>query len=489
VFPLRSCADVAAVDLGASAGRVVVGQAGRGQLAIREVHRFPTAPVTVLGRMHTDMLGLYGGVLAGLCVAGRESQLASIGVDCWGVDFGLIDSAGQLLGNPVHYRDRRTDGVLDRILATVPASELYSITGTQQLPLNTLCQLVAAGADPQLAAAAQLLLLPDLLGYWLTGQRGGEVTNASTTQLLDARTRTWSSGLARRFGIRPELLPPLRLPGDQVGGLLAEAAAETGLSCGLPVLAVASHDTASAVAGTPASTDAFAFISCGTWSLVGMELTEPSLSAASLEARFTNEAGIDGTTRFLRNVMGLWLLQESIRAWSRIGPDVSLPELLASAGREPPLRFVVDVNDPVFVPPGDMPSRLADACRATGQRVPESQAEITRCILDSIALAHRRAIMDAQRLSGRHADIIHIVGGGARDALLCQQTSDACGLPVIAGPAEATAIGNVLVQARAIGVVGSDLTEMRALVRATQPLRRYAPQGSTKAWERADARV
>ena len=445
--------------------------------------------VTVLGRLHTNILGLYAEVLAGLRAAGRAHDLASIGIDSWGVDFGLLDSGDELLGNPVHYRDRRTEGALERVLATVPADELYAITGTQLLPFNTLCQLVAAGDSPQLACAARLLLLPDLLGFWLSGQTGAEVTNASTTQLLDARTRTWSADLTRRLGIRLELLPPLRQPGDLVGGLLAGPAAETGLPCGLPLRVAASHDTASAVVGTPADRDSFAFISCGTWSLVGMELPAPVLSAASLQANFTNEAGLDGTTRFLRNVMGLWLLQESVRDWTSSGQEVSLEVLLASAGREPPLRFVVDASDPAFTAPGEMPARIAAACRASGQPVPVTQAEITRCILDSLALGHRRAVLDAQRLSGRAADVVHIVGGGARDALLCQLTSDACGLPVIAGPAEATAIGNILVQARALGAIAAELPGMRALVRATQPLRRYEPQGSARVWEDADARI
>jgi rhamnulokinase len=480
---------VAAVDLGASGGRVVVGTVGQNCLAVHEVHRFATAPVTVHGVMYTDILAVYAETVAGLRAAGQKHALASIGIDSWGVDFGIIDAAGGLLGNPVHYRDSRTEDIVARVLAQVTADELYSITGIQQLPINTLYQLVAAQASPQFASAAQLMLLPDLLGYWLTGVAGAEVTNASTTQLLDVRTRTWAAALARRLNIPPALLPPLRQPGDLVGGLLAGPAGETGLRADLPVLAVASHDTASAVAGTPATSDAFAFISCGTWSLVGMELPEPVLSAASLAANFTNEAGVDGTTRFLRNVMGLWLLQESFRAWSRAGHRVGLRQLLASAQREPMLRFVIDVNDPVFLPPGDMPARIAAACQASGQGKPGSLAEITRCILDSLALAHRRAIIDARRLSGRGADVVHIVGGGARNPVLCQLTADACGLPVIAGPAEATAIGNILIQARALGAVPSELPAARALVAATQPLRRYTPHGNAKAWEAVDGIV
>jgi rhamnulokinase len=405
------------------------------------------------------------------------------------VDYGLLDADGDLLGNPRHYRDGRTDGVLPQLLARVPAAELYQVTGIQQLPINTICQLVAAAGTPQLAVAETLLLLPDLLGHWLTGSRGAELTNASTTQLLDVRERDWATGLMRRAGIPPALFPPLRQPGETVGGLLAGPAAQAGLPAGLPVLAVASHDTASAVAGTPAAGPDFAFISLGTWSLVGMELAAPVLTTASQKANFSNEAGLDGTIRYLRNVMGLWLLQESVRTWTAAGHRVPLSRLMASAGREPPLRFVVDAGDPAFLAPGDMPGRIAAACRQAGQQAPASPAEVTRCILDSVALAHRHAVADAQRLSGRHADVVHVVGGGARNPLLCQLTADACGLPVIAGPAEATAIGNILVQARALGAVGDDLSSMRALVRATQPLRRYRPRGSTGAWQAAARRA
>ena len=255
------------------------------------------------------------------------------------------------------------------------------------------------------------------------------------------------------------------------------------------MLAVGSHDTASAVAGAPAKGDSFAFISLGTWSLAGMELTEPVLTTDSQQANFTNEAGLDGTVRFLRNVMGLWLLQESARGWELAGHNVSLPELVASAAEEPALRFVIDVGDAAFLAPGDMPARIAAACRASGQAAPVSQAEVARCILDSLALGHRRAVTDAQRLSGLHADVIHVVGGGARNTLLCQLTADACGLPVIAGPAEATAIGNMLVQARALGAAAGDLAGLRSLVRATQPLREYLPRGSTAAWQSAERRV
>jgi rhamnulokinase len=480
---------VAAADLGASGGRIMVGEAGAGGLAVHEAHRFGNGPVAAGGHLFTDILRLHEEVLTGLRAAARDAPLDSIGIDAWGVDFGLLDADGVLLGNPVHYRDARTERVGPGITARIPARELYELTGIQQLPINTLCQLVAAAGTAQLRAARTLLLLPDLLSYWLTGAAGAEITNASTTQLLDVRRQRWASALMRRLGIASGLFPPLRRPGELAGELQPGPAAAAGLPAGLPVLAVGSHDTASAVAGTPARGPAFAFISCGTWSLVGMELSQPVLSGASQRANFSNEAGLDGTIRYLRNVMGLWLLQESARGWARAGAAVSLPRLLAGARREPRLRFLVDVDDPQFLAPGDMPARIAAACRAAGQGEPDGPAQVTRCILDSTALAHRRAVVAAQQLSGRHADVVHIVGGGARNSVLCQLTADACGLPVIAGPVEATAIGNVLTQARALGAVPADLDGMRALVLATQPLRHYRPRGSTAAWAAAAGRL
>jgi rhamnulokinase len=468
---------------------VVAGQIGRDSLLLHEVHRFASAPVSVLGHLHTDILRLHAEVLAGLRLAAKSFSLASVGIDSWGVDYGLLDGTGALSGNPFHYRDARTSDVLPRLLAEVPAADLYAITGLQQLPFSTLSQLMAAAGTPQLAAAATLLLLPDLLGYWLTGAVGAEVTNASTTQLLDVRTRTWATPLMRQTGIPERIFPPLRQPGQAVGGLLPEAAGQAGLPAGLPVLAVASHDTASAVAATPASGPHFVFVSLGTWSLVGMELAGPVLSEDSQKASFSNEAGIDGTTRYLRNVMGLWVLQELVRTWSAAGQRVPLAKLLASARLEPPLKYVIDVDDPALLAPGDMLARIVAALRSSGQGVPTSPAGVVRCVLDSLALGHRSAVADVQRLSGQHADVVHIVGGGARNSLLCQLTADACGLPVIAGPAEATAIGNLLVQARAHGAVAGDLPGLRALVRTTQPLQRYWPRGDAAAWAAAQRRV
>lgn len=473
----------AAVDLGASSGRVMVGRVGPDSLELTEVHRFANRPVRVPEGLRWDVLGLYAGVLEGLREAG--DGLASVGVDGWAVDYGLLDADGALLGNPVHYRDRRTEGVAEKVWASVPAGELYAATGLQHAPFNTLYQLTAARSTAQLAQARRLLLIPDLLTYWLTGEQGTELTNASTTQLIDPRTRDWSHGVAEHLGIDLSLFAPLRQPGDPAGELRPEVLEETGLAGPVAVTAVGSHDTASAVAAVPATGERFAYICTGTWSLAGLELDAPVLTEESRAANFTNELGLDGTVRYLRNIMGLWLLQECVRAWG--GPD-ALGTLLLEAAKVPALRSVVDAGDAAFLAPGRMPERIAEACRVSGQPVPGSPAEITRCILDSLALAHRRAVGDAQRLAGRAVDVVHIVGGGTRNALLCQLTADACGLPVVAGPTEAAALGNVLVQARAHGPAGG-LAGMRRLLTRTQPLTRYEPRGGTRRWEAAQARL
>jgi rhamnulokinase len=471
----------AAVDLGASSGRIMVGRVGPGTLELSEAHRFPNRPVRVPEGLRWDVLSLYAGVLDGLRAAG---WVDSIGIDSWAVDYGLLDADGALLGNPVHYRDARTEGVAEQVWATVPADELYTATGLQYAPFNTLYQLTAARSSVLFGQAKRLLLIPDLLTYWLTGEQGTELTNASTTQLVDPRTRDWAYGIASRLGVDLSLFAPLRRPGDPAGVLRPEVLEETGLTGPVPVTTVASHDTASAVTAVPAPGERFAYICTGTWSLVGLELAAPVLTEASRAANFTNELGLDGTVRYLRNVMGLWLLQECVREWG----DPDLSALLSAAAGIPALRSVVDAGDAAFLAPGRMPARIAEACRTPGQPVPESPAEVTRCILDSLALAHRRAVSDAQRLAGHPVDVVHIVGGGARNALLCQLTADACGLPVVAGPSEAAALGNVLVQARAHGLVG-ERTEMRRLLARTQPLTRYEPRGDTARWRDAEARL
>ncbi|GAA2736432.1 rhamnulokinase family protein [Streptomyces nogalater] len=476
----------AAVDLGASSGRVMVGRVGPDSVELTEAHRFPNRPVRLPEGLRWDILALYGGVLDGLRAAGARcgGRLASVGIDGWAVDYGLLDTDGALLGNPVHYRDARTEGVAEKVWATVPAAELYAATGIQYAPFNTLYQLTAERSTARFARAARVLLVPDLLAYWLTGEQGTELTNASTTQLLDPRTRTWAYGLADRLGIDLALFAPLRQPGDPAGALRPEVLAETGLRGPVPVTAVGSHDTASAVTAVPATGERFAYICTGTWSLAGLELTAPVLTEESRAANFTNELGLDGTVRYLRNIMGLWLLQECVRAWGE--PDLGL--LLREAAAVPTLRSVVDAGDAAFLAPGRMPERIAEACRSSGQPVPVTRAEVTRCILDSLALAHRRAVLDAARLADRPVDVVYLVGGGTRNALLCQLTADACGLPVVAGATEAAALGNVLAQARAHGLAG-DLPALRRLLTRTQPLTRYTPRGDTGRWRAAEARL
>jgi rhamnulokinase len=465
----------AAVDLGASSGRVMVGRVEPGRVTLDQTARFPNEPVQAGGTLHWDILALYKGILDGLHAAG---PVTSIGIDSWAVDYGLLDASGALLGNPVHYRDGRTIGMPEQVDKIVPPDRLYRTTGLQRLPFNTLYQLAAAAESPILDAAKALLLIPDLIAYWLTGEIGAEFTNATTTQLVDVRTGDWATSLMAEVGIRPSLFPALRAPGTTIGPA-------TDLTGSPDVVAVGSHDTASAVVGVPAHDGNFAYISCGTWSLAGLELDRPILTEESRQANFTNEGGVDGTIRFLRNVMGLWPLQEAMRGWGLT--DVA--RLLTQAAREPELTTIVDLDDPAFLSPGDMPARIAAAGRATGQPVPATPAAITRCILDSLAVAHRRAVREAQELSGLHADAVHVVGGGARNALLCQLTADACGLPVLAGPVEATALGNILVQARAAGVIGGGLDALRGVLRETQEIVRYEPGGDPGKWRLAEGRL
>ncbi|WP_250563557.1 rhamnulokinase [Sphaerisporangium fuscum] len=451
-----------------------------GGVELTEVHRFANRPVRAGGTLHWDILALYQGILDGLRLAG---PVDSVGVDSWAVDYGLLDSAGRLIGNPVHYRDERTAGVMERVNAEVGAAALYEVGGLQFLPFNTVYQLVAD--RDRLDRAETLLMIPDLLTYWLTGSAGAEVTNASTTGLYDVRAGDWARPLMGRLGIPESIFPALRGPGSAAGVLRPDVAAEigggTGARDGVPVIAVASHDTASAVAAVPATTRRFAYISSGTWSLVGVELPAPVLTAGSRAANFTNESGVDGTIRFLRNVMGLWILQECLRAWG--GPD--LGALLAAAARARPFVSLVDPDDPAFLPPGDMPGRIAAYCERTGQPVPAGPPEVVRCVLESLALAYRRAVRDAVRLSGHDVDVVHVVGGGARNELLCRMTADATGLPVLAGPVEATALGNALVQARAHGLV----TDIRELVRRAEPITGYEPGGGASAWSTAADRL
>ena len=484
---------VVAVDLGATSGRVMVAEVGPETLTLTEVHRFPNAAVRVDGSLHWDVTRLHREVLAGLRAAAAGGPVHGIGIDSWAVDYGLLDAGEELLGEPYSYRDSRTDGVAARVLQKIDAAELYARTGVQQLPFNTIYQLVAAAGTPELEKAATLLLLPDLLGYWLTGEVGAERTNASTTGLYDVRSRSWATELADLVGVPSAILPPLRSPGDVVGTLLPDVAAEIGLTADVPVVAVGSHDTASAVVAAPLGDEPAAYISSGTWSLVGLELDQPVLTDAARAADFTNEGGVDGTIRFLKNVMGLWVLSESLRSWAEAGePDTDLASLLRAAADAEPLRSVVDINDARLLAPGtpgdDLPSRVAALAREAGEPVPATPVEVTRCILDSLAVAYRRHVRLAATLAGRPVEVVHVVGGGTRNELLSQLTADACGLPVLVGPAEASALGNVLVQARTLGVDLPDLAAMRALLRRTHEVRRFEPRDDLD-WASAEARL
>lgn len=487
-----------AVDLGASSGRVIIGRIEDGALVTRETARFVNGPVALPRAggttLHWDILRLYSGVIDGLRRAGREyGQLAGIGIDSWAADYGLLDAEGALVSNPVHYRDERTRGLPAKVFEHIPVHEHYSRTGVQVQPFNTIFQLAAGAGTAQLAAACRLLLVPDLLGYWLSGVEVTEVTNASTTGLLDVTSHRWSAPVLRAldggFGTSVgTLLAPVVEPGTRLGALRPEVVDSVDQSAA-ELIAVGSHDTASALVAVPASSSEFAFISCGTWSLVGVELTHPVLTEESRAANFTNELGVDGTVRYLRNVMGLWLVQECVRTWSERGGKVELDRLLAAAADVPPLRCVIDVDEPGFMAPGDMPARVVDAATRLGQRPPQTPAEIVRCIVDSLALAYRRAVHQASALAGREVGVVHMVGGGSRNALLCQLTADATGLPVVAGPAEAAAMGNLLVQARALGAVEGDLPYLRAVVESSARLARFVPGVSQTGWDNADRTV
>jgi rhamnulokinase len=469
---------VAAVDLGASSGRVMLAVVDQRGVALSEVHRFANGPVNLRGALHWDVVGIYRQVLTGLRRAREHCHRlgvpvpASIGIDSWAVDYGLLGADGTLLGTPYCYRDARGERGVARVHALVPPADLHAVNGLQHLPFTTVFQLATEPEGPRWAAARTMLLLPDLLAYWLTGEIGAEVTNASTTGLLDIHSGQWATDLAQRLDIPTGLLPPLRAPGGRIGSLLPEVARETGLPPSTVVTAVGSHDTASAVVGVPATEPDFAYVACGTWGLVGTELPGPVMTEAARQANFTNETGVDGRIRFLRNVMGLWLLDESIRAWEQAGQPVDLGSLLAAAE----VRDggpVIDPDDPRFLPPGDMPARIARACRDLDQPVPADQPALVRCVLDSLAAAFARTVADAARLAGRRVAVVHVVGGGSRNRLLCQLTARATGLPVLAGPVEATALGNALVQARALGATGPRLADLRALI--GRPLHRYLP--------------
>ncbi|MDX6600209.1 MAG: rhamnulokinase [Gaiellales bacterium] len=478
---------MAAVDLGAQSGRVAVGTFDGERLVLEEAHRFANEPVRVRGTLHWDALRLYQDTLDGLRKASRNARLDSVAVDSWAVDFGLIDRAGRLLQNPVHYRDSRRSAAVEGVLARVPARELYGRTGIQLLSINTVFELaaMAAESDPALGAADTLLLIPDLFHYWLCGSRTVEYTNATTTQCLDAATGEWAVDLLDRLAIPHGLLPEVVAPATRLGAVSRDVADATGLD-GVTVVAAATHDTAAAVAGVPFSGPDAAFLSVGTWSLVGLESERAFITDDTFAANLTNEGGVAETFRVLRNVTGLWLLDECRRAWAHAGRDHAYEQLVALARSAPPLGSLIDPNDPSFSEPGDMPGRIAEYCRRTGQPIPEGDGAMVRCILESLALAHAESVDLLEHVTGVRLDRLHIVGGGSRNALLCEWTAEAARRPVLAGPEEATLVGNLLVQAMAMGELSS-LGEAREVARRSFVPTTYEPSESHQ-WSDAQAR-
>lgn len=475
-----------AVDLGASSGRLYASVVNQDSFTLEEVGRFTNGSVQLGDNLYWDILGLYRGILEGLTKALRLGPLASIGVDSWAVDYGLIRPDGSMLANPYCYRDLRTEASIARARNELGANVLFSRTGIAHQPFNTIFQLMADAETRHLEDAQFALLLPDLINYFLSGVRATEFTNASTTQLLSTNG-AWDESLFKGVGLSPAIFAPLVQPGNVLGSLTPSLARRLGSTQEIRVVNVASHDTASAVVAVPATSTDFAYISCGTWSLVGMELDQPVLSDEAREAGFSNERGVEGTYRFLHNVMGLWTLQESIRTWELQQGPIDVGYLVARSEREEPLASIVDINDESFLTPGDMPSRIAQRCRETGEIVPETPEQFTRCIIDSLALAYRRAIHDVQRLSQREVKAVHIVGGGVNNRLLCQLTADACGLDVIAGPVEAAAIGNVLIQAGAHGLIDPDRWALRRYLAHSSHVDTYHPNSEmTKKFAQRD---
>lgn len=481
-----------AVDLGAESGRVMRGTLRDGGVALEEVHRFANVPVRTPDGLYWDVLRLYGDIVQGLrAAAARGGEVAAIGVDSWGVDYALLDAAGRLLGNPYHYRDARTDGLPAVAARRVSAAEQYVRSGIAQMPINTLYQLMASvqGGDRRLELASSLLLIPDLIHYWLSGTIAVEYTNATTTGMLGV-DGSWATELLARLDVPSHMLRAPTMPGTPLGVLRPALRDECGLGAA-PVIAPATHDTACAVAAVPvepAGPDGgHAYISSGTWSLLGLELDHAITSEEARRAGFTNEGGVGGTYRFLTNIMGLWLVQECRRAWARGGLTWSYDELTARASAVPSPGVVIDVNDPALLHPADMPAALLAQLRNSGQPVPKEPAALLRAVLEGLALKYRIALEQAERLSGQRVRVIHVVGGGSRNELLCQLTADACGCPVLAGPVEATALGNVLVQAIGRGEVAG-LAEARALARASITMRAYEPR-ETARWDEMHARL
>jgi len=474
-----------AFDLGAESGRAVLGTVEDGRAELREIHRFPNPMLSLFGRLHWDPYLLYAEIVEGLrkAAAACPEGIASVAVDTWGVDFGLLARDGSLLGLPFAYRDLRNVRAMEEFLAKVPRDRVYALTGIQFLPFNSLFQLNALRRENPglLDQAADLLFMPDLLSYFLSGRKVTEATIASTSQLIDPRRGAWSGELVAALGLRPGLLRDPIPPGTVIGPLAPGLAEDTGLA-GVPVVATTSHDTASAVAAVPARGRHWAYISSGTWSLMGIETAVPLITPETQRLNFTNEGGLGGRIRFLKNVTGLWLVQQCRKAWSADGA-MTYDDMRALAESAPPFRSFIDPDAPDFLNPADMPEAIRGFCRRTGQEEPSTPAAVVRCALESLALTYRRVLDDLGRLAPEPIEKIHVIGGGSRNSTLCRFTADATGLPVAAGPVEATALGNILVQALALGRIPS-ADGIRAIVAATAEPVPYEPEGAP-AWAAA----
>ena len=480
-----------AFDLGAGSGRAILGRLDGNRLSLEELHRFSNNGVRVLDHLHWDALRLFSEMKTGLAKAAPYKPV-SLGVDTWGVDFALLDNSGALVGNPYCYRDARTNGVMRQVFTEVSREEIFNATGLQFMEINTLFQLYSMKDSAALGSARTLLMMPDLLHYWFSGRAVCEYSAASTTQFLDPRSRVWATDLLSRLGLPIDILPEIVPPGSPLGELLPAVAAECGvgnIGAGkMQVIAPASHDTGSAVAAVPGHGDDWAYLSSGTWSLLGCEAAEPHVTPAVLERNFTNEGGAWGKTRLLKNICGLWLLEESRREWSRQGVDTHYDDLCRAAEAAEPFRSVIDVDDASFLAPGDMPKRIVGYCTRHGQPAPETPGQFARSIFEGLALKYRLALADLQQITGTAIRKLHIVGGGSKNALLCQYAADATGIAVEAGPVEATALGNVLLQAVASGRLSSP-AEARDLVRRSVQLTTYEPSGEAEPWHQAAERL
>ena len=477
-------------DFGASSGRAMLGTLENGKLEIREVHRFLNDPVMLCGRFVWDVPRLvYEMKQALLKISHMDVRLDAIGIDTWGVDYGLLDKNGHLLGLPVHYRDDRTQGMREKVREIIPDEELFARTGIAYNTFNTLYQLYAMRleGDPQLDAAADFLFMSDLLTYFLTGAKGTDYTMASTSQMLNPVTRDWDRELLEKLSIPTAMLGKVELPGVVRGTLLPDIARECGVG-EIPVIAVGGHDTASAVAAVPAQGGDYAFLSSGTWSLLGAELDQPLCSEGVMKANYTNEGSVDGRIRLLKNIMGLWIIQECKREWDRRQDAVDFAELVEMAIGAPAFKAMIDVDDPCFLAPGDMPNRIQEYCRRTGQAVPQGRGEISRVVYEGLALKYRWAIERLEQdMLGRRVNALHIVGGGSKNVLLNRFTAEAIQRPVITGPGEGTVIGNLLMQAKALGAI-EDIPELRRVVEASFPTKRYEPETDGSEWNAAYAK-